>query len=337
MGGGQKYMDELIAAVSGDFKVFIASPVDLPFGPKFQKSAQAHFALKHRSFSFLVLVQLILWAKKNRIKIIHSHGRGAGYYSRLMRPFGFRILHSFHGVHREKSLSGELKFWLDRLLHPFTDGLLFTSNGEEISAKNSGFNLRIPHDIIPPYIKLRPSRPPRPARNVDTILQLGSLARLDPAKGIDLALKLLSDFKSRFPNVPWHYRIAGTGEQRLEVPENIRDQVFFEGYISEPYAFLEKLDVFIAPSRSESFNYSVLEALNAGNSCLISDIPGHDHYLEGLVALGFKIKNPASFIESLLEAVNNHVKPKRVESFLSNYQIETTREKYLRMVIRLKL
>ncbi|MBU6154718.1 MAG: glycosyltransferase, partial [Bdellovibrionales bacterium] len=88
-GGGQKYLLELVRAINEQVDVFIAAPDEAPYGPKFRELSKDFFALPHRAFRLGVLIRLLIWARRHRIEIIHSHGRGAGYYSRLLYFFGF--------------------------------------------------------------------------------------------------------------------------------------------------------------------------------------------------------------------------------------------------------
>ena len=94
-------------------------------------------------------------------------------------------------------------------------------------------------------------------------------------------------------------------------------------------------DVFIAPSRSESFNYSVLEALNAGNPCLVSDIPGHEHYLEAKAVFNFKLTEPAEFAAELLNAMTTNPNTQKTQEFLNRYQSSGVCLKYSNLAQKL--
>ena len=64
-----------------------------------------------------------------------------------------------------------------------------------------------------------------------------SVGRLEPGKGIDLALRGLAELKRRRPELPWLYTVIGDGSKRaaleaLAVDCGIRDRVIFPGRLS---------------------------------------------------------------------------------------------------------
>ncbi|MBU6154235.1 MAG: glycosyltransferase family 4 protein [Bdellovibrionales bacterium] len=287
----------MVRAIKDQVDVFIAAPDEAPYGPKFRELSKDFFALPHRSFRVDVLIRLLIWARRHQIKIIHSHGRGAGYYSRLLYFLGFKILHTPHGVHREESFWGELKFLSDRLLSYFTDQFIFVSEGEKHIAEQLKFKNAHKGQILFPI--LNGSDRPLPKQGSTPLkdppfFTFGSLGRIDPIKGIEGLLDMLQEFKKAHPEIQWKWIHAGPGVPPM-VPEAIRDQVTFMGPVDDPQMLFDRIDGFIAPSISESFNLSVAEALMAGIPCLISNIPGHEHYLKAGVALRYSIENCADF------------------------------------------
>jgi glycosyltransferase involved in cell wall biosynthesis len=102
---------------------------------------------------------------------------------------------------------------------------------------------------------------------------LGSVARLHPEKNLGAAIKLLVQ------RPDWHLALAGQGEQRafLEAQArdlNVADRVHFLGELARDQvaAFLKSLDVFVFPTRMETFGLAAVEAAQAGVPVVASDI-----------------------------------------------------------------
>ena len=109
---------------------------------------------------------------------------------------------------------------------------------------------------------------------------LGTLARLDFQKGLDILLRFIGLQKKKDNNLPFKIYIAGDGEEKekllkMVIGLGIDGDVIFCGEISRPIDFLASLDIYISFSRGEGLPLSVLEAMSCSLPCLLSDSPGH--------------------------------------------------------------
>lgn len=262
MGGGPKHVYELCEGLTG-IEVYIASPKDPPFYDKYVQISKAHKEIPHRKFSILKFFKLLQFCKEEGIDVIHSHGRGAGIYSRLLGLFGFRIIHTFHGVHHTSLVEQILRF----LTHKF----ICVSEGERQNAiafklcdKDS--SVVIPNGIdITKYANIS-----SPNKNI-----LGTISRLDPHKNnseLIEFMKFLPDYK---------LLIAGDGEEMEYLRSIAPSNVEFLGYVSDIPNFLQKIDIYVSASKGEGLPYSVLEAMAAGKKIVLSDVVGHKE-IEGV-------------------------------------------------------
>jgi glycosyltransferase involved in cell wall biosynthesis len=103
---------------------------------------------------------------------------------------------------------------------------------------------------------------------------LGSVGRLHPNKCLDAAIRLLTD------EPKWHLALAGQGpdEARLRCLADelqVSDRVHFIGEISPEHVgeFLAGLDVFVFPSRAETFGLAAVEAASSGIPTVVRDLP----------------------------------------------------------------
>jgi glycosyltransferase involved in cell wall biosynthesis len=100
---------------------------------------------------------------------------------------------------------------------------------------------------------------------------VGTMARLDPVKGLDVLLRALADL----PDAT--LVIAGDGPEGPALRDlaeelGVGTRVRFEGWSDDPEASLARYDVFALPSRSEGLPLSVCEAMVAGLPVVASDV-----------------------------------------------------------------
>ena len=155
----------------------------------------------------------------------------------------------------------------------------------------------------------RPDVPKRRIRKLD-VLYVG---RLEPRKGIDVLLEALVAFLPMHPDV--HVRIVGEDvgadpkffarlqalKAELAHPD-LGDRVRFEGYIpdDELQRRYAECDIFVAPSRYESFGLIALEAMRYGKPVIAADAGGLGEVFEdGAEGLMFPNGDVAALIRAL--------------------------------------
>lgn len=103
------------------------------------------------------------------------------------------------------------------------------------------------------------------------------LGRIDPKKGIDLLAPAFAKALTKFSNA--HLIIAGPDStgflptvQNYFTEEGCLDNVTFTGMLTGvmKYAALAAASIYVAPSYSEGFSMSVLEAMASGLPCIIT-------------------------------------------------------------------
>jgi glycosyltransferase involved in cell wall biosynthesis len=97
------------------------------------------------------------------------------------------------------------------------------------------------------------------------------VGRLLAGKGVSVLLRSFESIKRRFPQA--RLAIVGTGPDELELRDlarvlNIDQSVAFQGYAPDPSAYFAACDLFVLPSRYESFSYVLLEAMAHGKPCI---------------------------------------------------------------------
>lgn len=291
MGGGPKYLWDLVRTIKG-IAVFVSSPDEKPFAEHYKEKAVKFYSIPHRSFSLFSFIFLFWNVKKEKIDVIHSHGRGAGIYSRLLKLTGAKVIHTYHGVH-----FSHLSLWIEKILLPFADVYLYCSEDEKKEAERLGI---IPKKckVIVNAVDLRNFTFKHEIENVRVI---GTIARFDPVKGYNYFIKNIKYLN--YNKQHFEFKVAGSKRedfQILELPENIE----FLGEIQNTSEFFDSIDLLVSHSLKEGMPLTVLEAMASGVPCLLSNVPGHQYFISNGLAVGFELDN-SSDLETKLKLLQN--------------------------------
>lgn len=146
----------------------------------------------------------------------------------------------------------------------------YPTSGQSVSCSNVELsNLEIE------TIERRRERNEKPAEKL-IIGMNGSLS--SPYKGFETAFQALASVKSELP--PFEFRILGRGskEDWLGVIEQLglTEHVVFSGTLPHQgvYEWLDDIDIFLMPSKTEGQGRALIEALSRGCSCLGSNVGG---------------------------------------------------------------
>jgi glycosyltransferase involved in cell wall biosynthesis len=114
-------------------------------------------------------------------------------------------------------------------------------------------------------------------RGWDNKLVIGSVGRLEAAKGYEFLLRGLPDILKRNPDVV--VRIAGRGDllgplENLAAELGLGDRVEFVGFTANIKEFMESIDIYVQPSVCEALGIANLEASAMGVPVVASDVGG---------------------------------------------------------------
>ena len=108
-------------------------------------------------------------------------------------------------------------------------------------------------DDLPPAWGANP--PDAVPRDVRVLL---AVCRLEPQKGVDVAIRALDEIPGA------HLVVLGEGPQRVELESLADERVHLPGRVPDVAAWLRRADVLVHPVRWEGFGLAVLEAMLAG-------------------------------------------------------------------------
>jgi glycosyltransferase involved in cell wall biosynthesis len=131
----------------------------------------------------------------------------------------------------------------------------------------------IPHGFEPKLATVSKAEARRVFHLPPDAIVLGSAARLNPIKRIDVAIKALVDHPE------WHFAVAGQGAEEANLRQlaerlGLSGRVHFVGEMAPENIgdFLACLDVFVLPSVSETFGMAAVEAAGAGIPTVVTDL-----------------------------------------------------------------
>lgn len=136
-GGGPRHVDQLIQYLPTEVELYMAYPIDgEPYAKKWSqdKRIKDTIHIPYRKFSLTVLLRLGNFVRRNHIDIVHSHGNGAGIYSRILKILypKIKVIHTFHGItdNYNNKIKKVVNVTVGRLLKPLTDQFILVSKGE---------------------------------------------------------------------------------------------------------------------------------------------------------------------------------------------------------------
>lgn len=316
-GGGPQHILLLIKKLKDKFDLFVACPSDHPYWDLYNSELgpEKLFQIPHRSFSPAALLRLAGFVRRNRITIVHSHGRGAGAYSRPLKFLcrSLKIIHTFHGIYysQKKALPKFFYILSEMLLARYTDYFICVSRGELSDALN--LHLCRPHrtlmihngiDIVP---DLSCSSLPASGAGMFIVLHI---SRFDHFKNSGLVIEIADHVKKFDSRIVFHLIGDGPEKNRMEELSRAKglDNLLFMGFQPQASSFLQCADAYLSTSIKEGLPLSLLESLSAGIPIVASDIPGHDEIVfPGDNGFLFPVNSPDIAANYLLRLKNNPV------------------------------
>jgi glycosyltransferase involved in cell wall biosynthesis len=121
------------------------------------------------------------------------------------------------------------------------------------------------------------------APHVSFPIWIGTIAELHPNKRLDTLIRAFANLADVYPDV--NLMIMGGGQERVMLEELVRaldldSRVRLRGHVENASAYLDALDIFVLPSRTEALGYVLLEAGLAGLPVVASDVGGIPEIIE---------------------------------------------------------
>jgi glycosyltransferase involved in cell wall biosynthesis len=220
-----------------------------------------------------------------RPDIVHAHGNKAGVVARLahLASPGTPVIYSPHGYafagHFPSREQGLYRI-LESLVAPLATEVLCVCEAEARLARETGINsrIRVVHNGITPI-------EPGPAASAGNGSgpRICATSGLRPGKGLDALLEAMVEIVEAVPGT--RLALAGGGPERAYLDavatcNGVGEAVEWLGNLDDVVPLLAASDIFVNPSWSESFPYSVLEAMAVGSAIVATDVGGVSEAIE---------------------------------------------------------
>ncbi|MCM8823326.1 MAG: glycosyltransferase family 4 protein [Candidatus Omnitrophica bacterium] len=211
---------------------------------------------------FYSLILLIIFAKRNKIDLIHAHTRVAQFLAFLVyKILGIKYVSTFHGFYRPHIFRKLMKF----------EGIKTIAVSNAVKEhlikdlKVANYKIEVIYNGIDRQASLvRKYRKIDFGFSEDTIT-LGILGRISLEKGHFLVVEAFNLLKEKYKNA--YLLVCGKGklENKLKVfveKLHLKERVKF--FLLEGREFLDIVDILLVASFKEGFGYTILEAFAKG-------------------------------------------------------------------------
>jgi glycosyltransferase involved in cell wall biosynthesis len=257
--------------------------------------------------------------RRFRPHLVHGHLVAAGIAAAVgarLQP-GPRVVVTFHNLTDWEEKRGHPLRVLGRRAFRWCDAMVAVSQAvrEAMARVDPGLARRahvIPNGVdLASFAAAASQRAAARARNdyrpQDFVV--GSVARLDPRKGLDVLVEAISIARPRLPDV--RLRLVGAGPERERLERQVeslglRGCVQFAGERTEVASELATMDLFAIPSRTEGQGVAAIEALAAGVPVVGSRVGGIPEVVtEGVCGRLVEAGSPERLAEAIVELATN--------------------------------
>jgi len=251
-----------------------------------------------------------------KVDIVHCQNSFiAGFIGYLVnKRYGIPYVitqHSYFSLNNDKLLKSEFNPVFRSKIHELIIRKSFRNASKliavgELLKKELEYVFSRPVEVIPNVIDTNHFN--IPLSNKGSLLKLGFVGNLLYNKGLDVLFYAIKKLKRK----DFILEIVGEGEEKeslekLALDLGIEDKISFNGYITpnDLPLFYNGLDVFILPSRRETFGVVVIEALASGVPVLTNPCGGPEFIINEKVGSLYNYCNSDDLANKLDTILNN--------------------------------
>ncbi len=334
-GGGPEHIYRLLDNSSERFEYYVACPKDEPYWDLYSKIVGDNkIEIPHRKISLSHLYKVLKFSKENKIHIIHSHGKGAGFYGKVISFFSNRpLIHTCHGIHvgEYNSLAKTIYLFYEKCTSFLIHKIIHVSNSEKEQAIKEKLNLNVSNQVINNGVvdseleNLKDLKEGAKNQiNIDSNkFVVSSLSRFDFPKNMHEAFEIARHCKN------YIFLFIGDGVQKneleLKAEKEELENIIFTGFTNNPQKYLLASDAYLSTSRWEGMPLGVLEAMSFGLPVIASDVIGNNEaVLNGKTGFVY----PLGDIDSASSLLNSIANDSNLYERLSKESILRQRSQY---------
>jgi glycosyltransferase involved in cell wall biosynthesis len=232
------------------------------------------------------------------VDVVHVHGEAALLRFAARALPGSARVYTNHGIVGAARLKAALTAWAaNRWAHRVT--VASAHDAARLRAAGARGVVVVPNAVPPP------EGPGDPALRAGAAFVVGTLARLEPEKGVDVLIRAAARVARDLPGL--RVVVAGEGGQRRALERLIAETgapVVLAGF-RPAGAVLGALDLYVQPSRAEAFGMAAVEAMAAGLPVVASAVGGLPEVVTADTGLLVPPGDPAALAAALVRLAQN--------------------------------
>jgi glycosyltransferase involved in cell wall biosynthesis len=286
LGGGPVHVEDLVRRLDpAEFAVVVGAPAGGPFLERFRAAGAEVVEVAADRLSARTLARVTRLVRERGTSVVHSHGKGAGFYGRLAaRRATAAAVHTFHGLHYAGYPPGARAVYLamERALARRSHTVIHVSASQAAAARPLGLAPADRARVIVNGIdaaRVEATLLPRERARAELGVPeagavLGTVARFDPVKGLEVLLEAAA----RLPDAT--LVLIGDGPQAHTLRARaqrlgVEARVVFAGARPDASRWFAALDAYVSASRGEGLPLALVEAMAAGLPVVASHGGGH--------------------------------------------------------------
>lgn len=269
------------------------------------------------SFDLKYLLKLILFIKKKRINVIHSHLLGANVYCSIAGIIcRIPVISTLHGT-VDANPNDRFLILKFKLVNKGSRKIVFVSEYLKKFYFESTCIDKNKSIVIYNGVNVRNFEGRRKGDLREKLgftandILIGSIGNIRKPKGYDVLIKSAAILKNNHPEC--RFIIVGEGDNKLfdelvtlRKVLGVEDTVIFLGFRADVATVLSDLDIFILPSITEGFSISTIEAMAVGVPVIITNSGGPTEIItnneDGIV---IPPNNPEAIAEAIIKLILN--------------------------------
>lgn len=257
--------------------------------------------------------------RRRRFDVVHAHSSKAGMLVRVAGPLsGARLIYTPHAfatlADSEFSARRRRVFQLvERALATVTDTVICLGSAEFAHARDAigipeARLALVPNSLSPAGFRFESDLRTELGLPRTTPV-VGVAARLEPQKGIDIAVRAMATVRHALPHADARLVVLGEGRERtalegLAAECGIERAVHWLGW-RPAREYLHNFDLLLAPSRYEGSAYTPMEALWCGVPVVCTQIAAEAVVIDGINGFVVPSEDPGALALAAVEILRN--------------------------------
>jgi len=315
LAGAPRHLLSLLESFDYDkFQVFVISPPGPLTGEikSLKKSINLETVSMPTKYDLRAMREIRSYIQHIKPDLVHIHGTRAGVLGRLaLIGVKVPVVYTEHLWTKQYRLPGWLAHNVQLFGLWFLD--MFTTLNIAVSQAVKDFmvenQISRPEKIVVVYNGVEPPHKKAKPFGHKNEYRLGSIGTLNEQKGMQYLLEAMPTIIKEFPDTS--LEIIGEGYYKSRLQKLIRTlklsrHVKLTGFLKDVYDELEKLDIYIQPSLSESFGLAILQAMSMGLPVVATNAGGIPEVVtSSKTGILVEPKDPKALAGAILELLRN--------------------------------